>query len=285
MMRTVIALVLLLSNSLFCASTGKQPTYPSFDYDVARTHGIKPHCCTVPLRGVQPGFNQLHLTLTVSPVGDVINAEASANDKVLKFWPQLQEEVNRWKFTPFEKNGTAVTAEVEEYIDLVPPERLPKVHVAAPTLLPTSQLTITLARSGCFGSCPSYKVAVSTDGVVFDGNGYAVASGRHTDAINAKQVRTLAKKFLTADFYSMDASYAASVTDMPGYRLSIAIDGRIKEVADYVGSWEGMPAIITELEDEVDTLARTDRWIDGGDGLAAALQAGRNLTSRLFRHR
>jgi hypothetical protein len=71
----------------------------------------------------------------------------------------------------------------------------------------------------------------------------------------------------------MDATYKAGVTDNPTYLLSITIDGHTKEVEDYVGSWEGMPAVVTELEDEVDTFARTLRWIDSSDGLVQALQA------------
>ena len=71
----------------------------------------------------------------------------------------------------------------------------------------------------------------------------------------------------------MDASYTASVTDCPTYSLSITIDGHATGVHDYVGEEVGMPAIITELEDEVDALARTHRWIDGGDGLVPALRA------------
>jgi hypothetical protein len=34
-----------------------------------------------------------------------------------------------------------------------------------------------------------------------------------------------------------------------------------------------MPSVIVELEDEVDAVARTERWIEGGDGLVAALRA------------
>jgi ankyrin repeat protein len=273
MIRTIVALTCLLSNIFLWALNEKQPSYPSYDYDVARAHEIKPHRRTIPLEGVGPGFNQLHLTLTVSPIGDVVDADASGDREMLKFWVQLQGEVRQWKFIPFEKNGKAVTAEVEEYIDLVPPERLPKNHLAAPVLRPNSKVTITLARSGCFGSCPSYTVAVSTDGIVFEGGGFVAASGKHTDSLDANEVRKLAKKFVAADFYSMDSSYTASVTDNPSYTLSISIDGRTRKVEDYVGAWEGMPAVITELEDEVDTFARTKRWIDGGDGLVRALQA------------
>ncbi len=265
--------VLCLWSILLQMPDAKQPPHPSVEYEVAQKHEIKPHRRTIPLQGVHAGFNQLHLTLTVSPTGDVIDAEATGDGETLTFWPQLQDEVHRWKFTPFEEGGSAVTAEVEEYIDLVPPERLPKVHVAPPIIRPDSKVAITLSRSGCFGSCPSYTVTVRTDGIVFDGSGYVVAPGKHTDSADAREVRKLAKRFVSADFYSMDDSYAASVTDSPSYSLSIAIDNRPKKVHDYVGEWEGMPAVVTELEDAVDALARTERWINGSDGLVEQLQA------------
>ena len=273
MVRPIATLVCLMSNLLLSASSGKRPLYPSYPYDVARAHEIKPHRRTIPLEGVRPGFNQFRLTLIVSPTGDVIDAHAQGNRDVLTFWPQLHGEVSQWKFTPFKVNGNAVTGQVEEYTDLVPPERPPNNHVVAPIIRPDSKVTITLRRTGCFGNCPSYVVAVSTNGIVFNGHGFVVATGKHTDRSDADEVRKLAKKFTAADFYSMDAKYTAGVTDNPTYLLTIAIDGHTKQVEDYVGSWEGMPAVITELEDEVDTFARTQRWIDGDEGLVQALRA------------
>src|SRR4051794_32593426 len=112
------------------AADDKPPSYPSLDYEVARTHELKPHRRTIPLKGLREGLNQLSLKLVVSSMGDVLNTEASGDENVLKFWPQLQDEVYHWRFTPFESNGKAVTAEIQEYIDLVPPERLPSHHVA-----------------------------------------------------------------------------------------------------------------------------------------------------------
>jgi ankyrin repeat protein len=273
MTRSAIVLACVLSSLFLGASDEKKPSNPSYEYGVARMHEIKPHRRTIPLKGVVAGFNQLHLTLTVSPTGDVTDADANGDQDALKFWPQLQGEVREWKFIPFEKNGEAVTAEVEEYIDLVPPERLPKNHVQPPVIRKDSKVTITLGRSGCFGSCPSYTVTVSTDRILFEGGGYVVARGKHTDEVDADEVRKLAKRFVVTDFYSMDSSYQASVTDNPAYVLSIEVDGNAKEVRDYVGEWVGMPAIISELENQVDEFARTRRWIEGGDGLVPALQA------------
>ena len=270
--RTIVFTCALASMSL-CALSEERSSYPSFDYDVARAHEIKPHRREIPLEGVSPGFHQLRLTLTVSPSGEVLDAKASGDRDMRGFWPQLQGEVRQWKFVPFQESGKVVTAEVEEYIDLVPPERLPTNHVEAPVVEAHSVVTIALARSGCYGNCPSYTVTVSANGIVFDGGYFVVARGKHTDSIDADDVRKLARSFVAADFYSLDASYSAVVTDMPGRLLSITIDGQKKEVEDYVGSWVGMPSVVTELEDAVDKLARTERWVSGSDGLVEALEA------------
>ena len=263
----------LLLGGLLLGAEGNQPSYPFFEYAVARAHEIKPHRHSIPLQGVPSGFHQIRVTLTISPAGDVIDAVPSNDPELTKFWPQSRDEVVRWKFTPFEENGKAISATVEEYIDLVPPERFPVKHLPAPALRPDSKVTITLLRSVCYGRCPGYKVTISTTGIVFDGGSYVVVTGRHPDRVDAAKVRKLARQFLDADFYSMEPSYKARVTDNPTYTLSIAIDGHTKKVEDYVGSWEGMPAVIAELEDAVDALARTDRWIEGSEGLVEALKA------------
>lgn len=270
MLGTLIALLLI--HGSFPAPNEPHTSYPCISYEVARSHEVKPHRRTVPVDGVRPGSNQLRLTLIVSPAGDVTKADASGSDADLKYWPSLQGEVGQWHFEPFEKNGIPVTVEVEEYIDLVPPERLPTKHVTAPAIRPDSKVTVTLERTGCFGSCPSYKVAVSTTGILFDGRSFVVAEGKHTDTADPEEVRHFAKRIVDADFYSMDDSYEASVTDNPAYVLTISIDGHQKQVVDYVGAWEGMPEVITELEEGVDFFARTQRWIAGDEGLVQALK-------------
>jgi ankyrin repeat protein len=270
-----IAACLLLATS--CGHRGeKRPKHSSFDYEVAETHEIKPHRRMIPTEGIDWsnwGTTQLRLTLTVSPTGDVMRAEASGDPKALKFWPLLMIEAHAWKFKPFELDGKAVTAEVEEYIDLVPPERLPANHAIAPVVRPDSKVAITLRRTGCFGSCPSYIVTVGSDGIIFDGDGFVAASGKHTAQVDADEVRKLAKRFVGVDFYSMDGKYEASVTDIPGYALSVEIDGRKKEVFDIGGEWAGMPAVISELEEAVDVLARSERWVSGSEGLVEALRS------------
>lgn len=267
MRHPIVLLVCLLATPAFAAAQSL-----SVDYDTARAHELPPHRRAIPHDSVRAGFNQLHLTLTVSPSGDVTDAKAEGDQKLLALWPELQSEIYQWKFTPFEKDGHSIAATVEEYIDLVPPERLPKHHVAPPALKPDSKIEIKLSRSGCMGSCPSYEVTLTPASIVFAGGGYVVASGKHTASVDPDAVRALAARFIHADFYSLDDDYEASVTDCPTYQISISIDGHSKHITDYMGSWEGMPAVISDLEDAADTLAHTDRWIAGKDGLVDALQ-------------
>jgi hypothetical protein len=263
MIRVLIALACLLSSAGACAAQEKPPAYPSFDFQAAYAHEIKPHRRNIPLVGAEEGFYEIRLTLTVSPAGDVLDAKLDREDKNLKYWHALRTEVLGWKFIPFEVDGHPVTASVEEFVNLVPPEEFPTAHVAAPAVRPDSKVDITLMRSMCFGRCPVYKVSVGTSGIVFDGEAYVAAQGRHTDTVDPDAVRALARKFVEADFYSMRDKYVAGVTDNPTYTLSVDIDGHKKRVVDYVGQWVGMPAVIIELENDVDALANTERWIKG----------------------
>lgn len=253
-------------------SDDKHQALPSIDYETAQTHELQPHRGTIPLKGVEPGFNQLHLTLTLSSSGDVVDARAEGEPAGLAHWPEVRDEVMQWKFTPFERNGHSVPVELEEYLDLVPPERLPSHHIAPPIIRKTSDISISLERSGCFGSCPSYSVRIHGNEAVFEGSGYVVASGRHTARIDTAAVRTLAARFIAADFYSMRPEYIAGVTDNPTYVVGISIDGHRAQVTDYVGQWVGMPAVIHDLEEAVDQLADTRRWIGGSEGLVSSLR-------------
>jgi ankyrin repeat protein len=269
---STVALLCLLSGSWLLASEGQKPSYPSFDYETARDHEIKPHRQTIPVDGIGqawPGLHMLRLKLTVSPTGDVTHAEVIGEVEDARFWPQAEGEVYQWKFTPFKAGGKPVTTTVEERVELLPPERLPKKHVPPPAITKDSKVAITLEQWTV--NCPFHTVTVSTDEIVFRGFGEVVAQGRHTDKIEKDAVIALAKRFAAADFYSMEDDYRWEGGILSS-SLSITIDGHTKIVRDYDGPWVGMPAVILELEDEVDAVARTERWIKGGEGLVAALR-------------
>ncbi len=57
-------------------------------------------------------------------------------------------------------------------------------QIPFPTIRDPSSVKITLLRSGCFGTCPSYQVEVHGDGtVLYEGYGYVAVEGQHRDSI------------------------------------------------------------------------------------------------------
>ena len=276
MFQFIVVFICFLPGSSLFGIEGQTRSYPSFDYESARDHEIEPHRRAVPVNGMRQeeyaGSHQLNLQLTVSPAGDVTHAEDRSDQDDTKFWPQVESEVYRWKFMPFEAGGQPVTATVQEYLELLPPERLPRTHVPAPGITKDSRVTITLLQWTCDGPCPLHSVTLSPDGIVFEGFNVA-ARGKHTDKIANDALIALAKRLVAADFFSMNDEYRYRGWNDLSSSLSITIDGHTKTVRSYQGTWAGMPSVIGELEDEVDAAARTERWLEAADGLVAALQA------------
>lgn len=277
MLRFPATLACLLSALILAPSEDKKVPLPHVNYNTARTHVIKPHHRIIPAEGgVGRGDVRLHLTLIISPTGDVTSAQATGAHNTMALWPQVQGEVYQWKFIPFEKDGKPTTVEVEEDIYVVPPERLPATHVTAPTIKPDSKIAITLDRtSHLYGADPVYSVTITNTGIVYESHAFTVADGRHTDKTDPDAIRKLAKRFVDADFYSMSPRYAATTTTTnwsPTYSLSIDIDGHSMKVEDYGGQFVGMPTVIADLEEAVDDFARTSRWNEGADGLVDLLK-------------
>jgi hypothetical protein len=286
----MVLLACLLAALPLRASAQEANSYPIFGYDIVQAHEIKPHRMRVPMNRVVDGSTRLTvgqnfigvtsvaLKLIISPTGDVMSATTrSTKGEVvdLATLPRLDAIVRQWKYVPFMKEGKAVTAQITTALAIEPPERMPSALRPAPLLRPDSNVTITLRRSACFGSCPEYTVAISTAGIVFDGVKFVVAPGEHRETVSPDAVRKLAGKYVAADFYSMDNVYAAGMIDVASDVISIEIDGKKKEVRDTLGSRAGMPEVILDLEEAADAFARTNRWVNGGEGLVSALQAER----------
>ena len=146
-------------------------------------------------------------------------------------------------------------------LEVFPPVRLPARHVALPVYEPSS-VRITLERTGCFGSCPAYTVSIDGDGsLLFDGRAYVAEAGKRRGTVDPAAVRALYEQFRAANFMSLDDSYVTDITDNPTYTLTLETAGMRKTVIDYGGAKAGMPDAVTALEDAVDRVAGTSKWI------------------------
>lgn len=104
---------------------------------------------------------------------------------------------------------------------------------------------------------------------------YVVAPGQREYDIDPKVVDALLQKFRDANFFSLKDDYSAQITDNPTYALEVDTGNGKKQVIDYVGQKAGMPVAVTQLEDAVDEVAQTGRWVHGANGLVVALEKER----------
>lgn len=216
-------------------------------------------------------FEGIGLHVTVDADGHVISATAE-KDVSPDLRSRAESAAKTLQFKPFERNGHAVVASFEDRIAVLPPELTPTKRMPFPEIHNWNSIRMTLERSTCFGTCPSYRVEVHGDGtVLYEGRGYVAVTGSHRASIPKQTVAELLDGFRYADYYSLQDEYVLPATDLPTYETSIQIDGKLKKVKDYAGEQIGMPLSVSRLENEIDRLVDTERWIKGNEKTVQSL--------------
>ncbi len=181
--------------------------------------------------------------------------------------------VKDWRYEPFSENGKPVVAIVTEH---VAEREAVERHVPLPDV-PLGQVHFMLSRSGCFGTCPSYKVDAYGDGrAIYAGDGFVDVVGKHEYRIPPENVHKLLESLKEKDIWSLRSSYEAGVTDNPTFEIVIELGGQTRHIVDYVGQMAGMPRAISEFEDEIDEAASSKCWTNLG------MEAVENLVSEGF---
>jgi hypothetical protein len=88
-----------------------------------------------------------------------------------------------------------------------------------------AEILITLERTGCYGACPIYKVAIHGDGsVIYEGQNFVRIVGRQERRIDPAEVQGQVRAFLDIDYFGLQDSYLTiknqdgsetDVTDLP----------------------------------------------------------------------
>lgn len=135
----------------------------------------------------------------------------------------------------------------------------------------TSTAVITLERTGCFGPCPVYFLALFEDGkIVYNGHKNVKIKGILYRQIPADTVHQLVNDFLQAGYLSLESEYSTkrdtlengrivewTTTDMPSAVSSIKVTGKVKIVRNYFGA----PEWLERLENRVDQVANSKEWV------------------------
>lgn len=119
---------------------------------------------------------------------------------------------------------------------------------------------ITLERTRCFGTCPSYTLTISATGDVFF-SGLYPKPGCAAQTIDVAIVTDLARRIHAMNFFTLKDRYTADVTDHPSARITVTSDGRRKHVDHYKADPLDAPDLadreaLSELEAAIDGAAR-----------------------------
>jgi ankyrin repeat protein len=242
--------------------------------DEVRAHQIGNHKVLrqpAPINYWQRIFRVVQLKLIIDPDGHVLSATPQQGPT--ESYDDAIAEAMTWKYKPFEKDGVPVTASITDYVRVLPPEQLPATHRDFPPITNLAGVVMTLSRSGCFGTCPSYSVEIHGDGtVLYAGDSFVVFTGEHRNYLSPEKVSEILDAFKRADYFSLKDEYSYQVTDCPTYTTTFRMDQVSKSVRDYVGAEAGMPQAVTDLENTFDRVAGTMKWIKGDADTIAALK-------------
>jgi hypothetical protein len=152
----------------------------------------------------------------------------------------------------------------------------PGQHVSFSNVKDWSQAKITLIRTaGAFMHTPQYTLEVHGDGsVLFDGQGLVAFVGKHRGAIPQQNVDELIELLKQADLYSLPFGHHPN-GEGPGANVSVVVNGPGTQSLAVTAMALHLLPTGEQLEDAIDRLAGSERWVKGNAETLAALEAER----------
>lgn len=138
-----------------------------------------------------------------------------------------------------------------------------------------SKFFLRLERTGCWKTCPVYKLTVQSNGeVLFEGINFTKTKGKAEGKLNENQINQLIDEINKADFFSLKDSYMnmsdgcpSYATDSPTITLFVTLNSREKTIVNNLGcsetgdTFKPFPSQLYNLENKIDEIVGTKRWI------------------------
>jgi hypothetical protein len=210
--------------------------------------------------------------VTIDEQGVVRTAQLQSGDA------QWRDEARRaalaTRFEPFMRDGQPVVAWTRLHVRSRAADYLgpgDRVFPAQPDL---SQVLISLKRTQCYGTCPSYRVQIRGNGeVLYRGEEFVLVKGTHRWHVDPATLAPLLELFRRADYFKLDGYYEYFVTDLPTYITRLSIGGQHKFVLDYGNGVvpdddleaPRMPPIVWEIEGAIDRISGATGFVSGDD--------------------
>ncbi len=114
---------------------------------------------------------------------------------------------------------------------------------------------VSLARSGCLGSCPAYAVTVTGDGTVgYEGGVYVKTTGRQHGRLSPADLVALRGEFERAGFFTVEVS--PPDPDVPAVTIACRAGGRERSI-----TFDHAPESVKRLVVAFERIVGIERWI------------------------
>lgn len=235
-----------------------------------------------------PGYVGWAFKVTVGADGRVVDATPADGSEAQR--DDVVQAVRALRFKPFEREDHAVDARFDLDVDGRIVDYAGPADRRFPVETPPSLTSIALRRSGCYGSCPAYRVEVHGDGRVdYEGFSDVLVTGARHWRIDPAAAARLVNAARRADYFRLDGYYVAEVTDMPTYVTRVSLGEQRKFVVDYGntfargalastssgGKSPHLPRAVVDLEEAIDSVSGTLSWTRGDAHTLARLRAAR----------
>ena len=279
----------LIAASLLLAtipvSSGAEPVEID-DYGEFLEHLIKPQpVVTTPWVDLTRDYDVLSWTfhVTIDEQGIVRTAQLGSGDAKLR--DEAQRVALSVRFEPFVRNDKPVVAWTDLHVWSRAADYLGPIDRTFPAQPDLSQVVISLKRTECFGTCPSYRVELRGNGEVrYRGEKHVLVKGSHQWRVDPAVIGQLLELFRRANYFTLNGYYEYPVTDMPTYVTRLSIGGQHKFVLDYgnqvadeeeLPGFPVMPPVVTEIEDAIARLSGAVGFVSGDETTLQRLRDAR----------
>ncbi len=209
------------------------------------------------------------LQFTVSASGEVTEAQpirTPADGQTAAL-----EAAHTMRFEPFKQDGRPVAATFMFSLREEPQDYVGPADRTFPADADPSLVQITLSRSACYGTCPSYSVQIRGDGsVIYRGENNVLVTGEQRWTLPPEHITALLNAFREADYLALDGFHIADASDLPAYVTSLRLGDRAKFVFDYGAFGDAMASVGTGFHGDARAVARVRALEDEIDRLSGA---------------
>ena len=128
----------------------------------------------------------------------------------------------------------------------------------------TNSSSITIQKTGCFGTCPTYTFTIDGSGKgIYQGERFVLVSGKKQKQFSAEETSALFKSFSETDFWSYEDVYTDErIADLSTTFLTYTHGGQTKKIRLQYQ----FPEKLEQLTKMTESFANSENWIADAEG-------------------